>query len=68
MDLSGLCICLEESGMKFVVNEMPFWESDCPFYDGDKCKLDGHECRYMRYPAGRRDPEDCEWLTTNEKK
>ena len=52
--------------MKFVVDEMPFWESDCPFYDGDKCKLDGHECMYMKYPAGRRDAYDCEWLTTKE--
>ena len=49
--------------MKFVVDEMPFWENDCPFYGGNKCKLDGHECLYMKYPAGRRDPEDCEWLT-----
>ena len=54
--------------MKFVVDEMPFWESDCPFYDGDKCKIDGHECVYMKYPAGRRDPEDCEWLTTKEER
>lgn len=52
--------------MKFIVDEMPFWESDCPFYDGDKCKLDGHECIYMKYPTGHRDPKDCEWLTTNE--
>ena len=52
--------------MKFIVDEMPFWESDCPFYEDDKCKLDGHRCRYMSYPAGHRDPEDCEWLTTKE--
>ena len=22
----------------------------------------------MKYPAGHRDPEDCEWLTTKEQK
>ena len=44
--------------MKFLVDEMPFWDNDCP----GKCKLDGHKCVYMSYPAGHRDPEDCEWL------
>ena len=52
--------------MKFLVDEMPFWESDCPFHEDGKCKLDGHECVYMKYPAGRRDPEDCEWLVAKE--
>lgn len=53
--------------MKFVVDEMPFWESDCPFYDVGRCRLDGCECVYMKNPAGRRVSEDCDWLTTNEK-
>ena len=48
--------------MKFLVDEMPFWDGDCPFYEDGKCKLDGRECVYMSYPAGHRDPEDCEWL------
>ena len=52
--------------MKFIVDEMPFWESDCPFYADGKCILDGHKCVYMSYPAGRRDPEDCEWLKEKE--
>lgn len=52
--------------MKFIVDEMPFWETDCPFYKDGKCKLDGHRCVYMSYPAGHRDAEDCEWLVAKE--
>ena len=52
--------------MKFLVDEMPFWESDCPFYNGAKCTLDNSTCIYMSYPAGHRDEQDCKWLTTKE--
>ena len=49
--------------MKFIVDEMPFWESDCPFYDCDVCTCDGEECAYMtKNMAGHRDPDDCRWL------
>lgn len=54
--------------MKFLVDEMPFWESDCPFYNGAKCILDNSTCVYMSYPAGHRDEQDCEWLTAKEEK
>jgi hypothetical protein len=52
--------------MKFIVDEMPFWESDCPFYADGGCACDGHKCVYMSYPAGHRDPEDCRWLVAKE--
>lgn len=58
--------------MKFIVDEMPFWESDCPFYEAGrcyeegKCKLDKEDCDYMMAPAGRREPEDCRWLVAKE--
>lgn len=49
--------------MKFIVDEMPFWESDCPFFDDGTCKLDDCQCDYMtRNVAGERDSEDCRWL------
>ena len=55
--------------MKFIVDELPFWEDDCPFfeYGSGTCKLDGCQCKYMtEHVAGRRNPEDCEWLTVKE--
>lgn len=50
--------------MKFLVDEMPFWESDCVFFDQypGTCKLDGQCCEYMDHPAGDRDACDCRWL------
>lgn len=54
---------LEELGLKFLVDEMPFWETDCPFCDFGVCTCDGEECAYMtKNRAGHRDPEDCRWL------
>jgi hypothetical protein len=48
--------------MKFLVDEMPFWETDCPFYDGCDCTLDNDSCDYMKSNAGHRCAEDCRWL------
>jgi hypothetical protein len=53
--------------MKFIVDEMPFWETDCPFYADGGCACDGRECLYMTLnSAGHRDPEDCRWLVVKE--
>ena len=51
--------------VKFIVDELPFWEDDCPFFNfsDETCILDGHQCKYMSENiAGQRNPEDCEWL------
>lgn len=50
--------------MKFIVDEMPYWETDCPFYDCGKkqCKLDGGHCEYMGAKAGERCADECPWL------
>ena len=52
--------------MKFVVDEMPFWESDCPFYNSATCTcaLDHEDCFYMMRSAGDRREEECPWLKT----
>lgn len=54
--------------MKFVVDEMPYWQTDCPFYEigTGKCTLGGDHCSYMEANAGSRDAEECPWLTTQE--
>lgn len=51
--------------MKFVVDELPYWQDDCPFlnYCCGTCKLDDELCNYMNdYIAGARPPESCRWL------
>ena len=50
--------------MKFLVDEMPFWQNDCPFFDMHNCKLDDDFCEYMDSCAGHRCEEDCRWLKT----
>lgn len=50
--------------MKFLVDEMPFWNTECPFFDGCNCKLDNEFCDYMKEVAGSRCEEDCKWLKT----
>lgn len=52
--------------MKFVVDEMPYWQTDCPFYEigACKCTLNNEHCSYMEANAGSRDAEECPWLTT----
>lgn len=50
--------------MKFIVDELPDYESDCPFYDlkAGVCKLDGeHRYQYS-------DPEGCPHLKVLEQK
>lgn len=48
--------------MKFLVDEMPFWNTDCPFYNGRSCQLDDDFCEYMDSCAGHRCDEGCRWL------
>lgn len=50
--------------MKFLVNEMPFWETDCPFFEpgSRECSLSHLECRYMVRPAGEREADECDYL------
>lgn len=54
--------------MKFLVDEMPYFNCECPFYDcGDVCKCD---CRYdsdCEYFKNDRDPAYCPWLKEIEK-
>lgn len=53
--------------MRFIVDEMPYWETDCPFYDPvtRHCKIDNSHCDYFDSIAGERLEEDCAWLTTS---
>lgn len=51
--------------MKFIVDEIPFWEDDCPFYDvnSQECRLDQDKCHYISDDvAGERRIEICRWL------
>lgn len=48
--------------MKFIVDEMPFWDTDCPFFMGGICKMDNEHCEYMEDDAGNRQCEKCRWL------
>lgn len=41
--------------MKFIVDELSFFESDCPFCDdGVSCKLDGSFCEHMNMSTKER--------------
>lgn len=50
--------------MKFLVNEMPYWETDCPFFNPSnrECELSHLHCHYMDHNAGERKAEDCDYL------
>ena len=55
--------------MKFIVDEMPYFQGECLFFEfgSGECKLDGCECEYMtNHQAGQRCPDDCRWLTVKE--
>ena len=54
--------------MKFIVDEMPFFESDCPFCDDEVCKLDNTGCERMSKSTKVRGTEkDCRWLKEEKK-
>lgn len=51
--------------MKFLVDEMPYFQDDCPFFEGAVCILDGEDCEYMVEHEARHRPEhenECRWL------
>lgn len=54
--------------MKFIVDEMPFFNHDCPFYNEVACKLDGSFCEYMDMtPKERGNQTECLWLKEEKK-
>ena len=54
--------------MKFIVDEMPFFNYDCPFYNGVACKLDDSFCEYMNLPTKERgNMHECLWLKEENK-
>lgn len=55
--------------MKFIVDQLPVFDSDCPFFEFGcyTCKLDDCLCEYMTNNiAGKREAEDCRWLKERE--
>ena len=56
------------STVKFIVDEMPFFNYDCPFYNGVSCKLDDSFCEYMDVsPKERGNMHECIWLKEEKK-
>lgn len=54
--------------MKFIVDEMPFFESDCPFCDDEVCTLDKNGCERMSKSTKLRGTEtECRWLKEEKK-
>ena len=51
--------------MKFLVDEMPYFQDDCPFLSGRYCRLDECECTYITEHEARYRPDhedECRWL------
>ena len=56
------------STVKFIVDEMPFFESDCPFCDDEVCTLDNTGCERMSKSTKVRGTEtECRWLKEEKK-
>ena len=57
--------------MKFLVDEMPYFQDECPFYDISTgiCKYDRDKCEHMYISSKERGKQtECRWLVQKEEK